>query len=347
MHHIARRAGPGHEVGSAGVPFWITMRPFPLAFLVAWLAAAVAFAPPAQAQRELAQSESTGVRGTLGRDAVSPRDPPRQEDSPGPQGNEEGPSRRQLWLIPGPRNVTLMRTQVFRPQGEGPFPLVVINHGSWEDPSRRVDLKDPSFGPATEWFLQRGYAVAVPQRPGHGQTGGPYLETQGSCDNADYHRAGLGAADGIAAAVSYLRSQPFVRGEGIVIVGQSAGGWGALALASRNPSAVKAIINIAGGRGGRSYDRAHNNCAPQRLTQAAERYGRTARLPTLWIYTENDTFFGPTLSRQMADAYRKAGGVIELHLLRPFGDEGHNLFPSPAGVKVWGPIVENFLANLK
>lgn len=321
------------------------MRPYRLAFLVAWLAAAVTVAVPAQAQREPAQSESTGVRGTLGRDAVSPRDA-RAPGTPGPQGVEEGPSRRQLWLVPAPRNVTLMRTHVFRPQGEGPFPLVVINHGSWEDASRRVDLKDPSFGPATEWFVARGYAVAIPQRPGHGQTGGPYLETQGSCDNADYYRAGLGAADSIEAAVSYLATQAFVRG-GIVVIGFSAGGLGSIALASRNPHAIKAIVNFAGGRGGHSYDRPNNNCVPRRLADAAGRYGRTARIPSLWVYSENDTFFGPAVSRPMADAYRKAGGAIDFRLLQPFADEGHNLFLARDGVKIWGPVVEEFLAKLK
>jgi dienelactone hydrolase len=322
------------------------MRPCPLTFLAAWLAVAVAVAAPAQARHELAQSESKGTRGTLGRDAVSPRDaPPR--GTPGPQGAEEGAYRRQLWLIPGPRDSAMMRTIVYRPNGEGPFPLVIVNHGSTQESARRAKYADPGFAIAARWFVDRGYAVALPQRPGHGETGGPYLEEQDGCDNADFHRAGLATADSIEAAIAYLRSQPFVRGEGIVIVGQSAGGWGALALASRNPSAVKAIINIAGGRGGRSYDRAHNNCAPQRLALAAGRYGRTARLPALWIYTENDSYFGPALARRMADAYRAAGGVIEFHLLAPFGEEGHSLFLVLNGEKVWGPIVEKFLAGLK
>jgi dienelactone hydrolase len=319
------------------------MRPFPLAFLAAWLAVAAAVAP-APAQHAPSQSESRGARGTLGRDALPPRD---AQGTPGPQGAEEGPSRRQLWLIPGPDNRTLMRTVVHRPRGEGPFPLVVINHGSTQVSARRASYADPGFGVAVGWFVDRGYAVALPQRPGHGETGGPYLEEQDGCDNADFHRAGLATADSIEAAISYLRAQPFVRGEGIVVVGQSAGGWGALALASRNPSGVKAIINVAGGRGGRSYDKADNNCAPQRLANTAGRYGRTARIPTLWIYTKNDSYFGPELSQRMSDAYRKAGGIIEFHLLEPFGGEGHNVFLTPSGEKVWGPIVEKFLAGLR
>jgi dienelactone hydrolase len=302
----------------------------------------------AQAQRQ---------PGASGTPAGSPDRPPSREresdelprlDGPaGPQGTEQGAYRRQLWLIPAPANATMMRTFVFRPPGEGPFPLVVLNHGSWEWKERRAKFGDPTFALATEWFIERGYAVAIPQRPGHGKTGGPYLEAQNGCANADFFKAGLGTADSIMAAITYLRTQPFVRGDDIIVLGQSAGGWGAIALASRNPPGVKAIINVAGGRGGRSYDKPNNNCAPERLADAAGRFGRTARIPTLWLYTRNDTFFAPELSRRMSDEYRNAGGVIEFHLLPAFGEEGHELLFQPAGMKIWAPVIENFLANVK
>ena len=60
---------------------------------------------------------------------------------------------------------------------------------------------------------------------------GKYLEDQGGCDEADYSRSGHATADEIAAALDYLREQPFIRQDGAVVVGHSAGGWGALALA--------------------------------------------------------------------------------------------------------------------
>ncbi|MBZ0146332.1 MAG: hypothetical protein K8F62_02160, partial [Pseudorhodoplanes sp.] len=107
----------------------------------------------------------------------------------GPQGPEQGALRQQLWLVPSQDKSALMRTAIFRPFGPGPFPLVIINHGSVHSESRRAKWGQPTFLPASEWFVQRGYAVAVPQRPGHGKTGGPYLESSsktGSCANADY-----------------------------------------------------------------------------------------------------------------------------------------------------------------
>ena len=74
-------------------------------------------------------------------------------------------------------------------------------------------------------------------------------------------------------------------------------------------------------------------------------FGRTARVPMLWIYIENDTFFGPDLSKRMHQAFTSAGGQAEYHLLPPFGNDGHFLIGSPDGIPLWSPIVSHFLDN--
>src|SRR5262245_42423694 len=265
----------------------------------------------------------------------------------GPQTPEQGAFRRQAWLIPSAQPGVLMRTTIFRPPGPGPFPLVVINHGTSQNAERRRLLPAPDFDTMAHWFVRHGFVVAVPQRPGHGQTGGDFREDQGACENPDFARAGLGAADSIAAAVAYLRAQSFVRRAGAIVVGQSAGGWAALALASRAPPGVGAAIDFAGGLGGRSWDRPDNNCAPDRLIATAAEFGRTARIPTLWVYTENDTYFPARLSGAMAAAFRAAGGKVDYALLPAFGDDGHFLAERPGSESVWGPAVERFLAGLR
>src|SRR6185436_7436672 len=110
-----------------------------------------------------------------------------------------------------------------------------------------------------------GYAVAVPQRPGHGKTGGTYYEDQGGCANADFRKAGLNTAASIAAAIDYLNFQPFIRKKSAAAIGQSAGAWGALALASQHYPALKAVVAFAPGRGGKVGGEAGRNCAPDRL----------------------------------------------------------------------------------
>jgi dienelactone hydrolase len=263
----------------------------------------------------------------------------------GPQGPETGAARRQLWLIPIQGERLLMRATVLRPPGDGPFPLVVINHGSVESADMRAKFPMPDYPLISRWFLDRGYAVALPQRGGHGETGGPYFEDQGFCEDPDFRQAGLRTADSIAAAIDYLTVQPFVRHAGVIVVGQSAGGWGAIALASRNPPAVKAVINFAGGRGGRSNNTPNNTCSPGALIEAAGAFGKSERIPTLWLYSESDDYFGPDLSQRMYRAFRNAGGNGEFHLLPPFGAQGHRLISSDDAFALWAPILEGFLAE--
>ena len=249
--------------------------------------------------------------------------------------------------VPSPDRRTPMRTVVFKPKGKGPFPLVIVNHGSTQNVARRALMSAPQYTALSLWFVARGYAVALPQRPGHGKTGGPYLEDQGGCTGADFGKAGLATADSIETALRYLTGQSYVRRDHVIIVGQSAGGWGALALASRNPAGVSAVIAFAPGRGGRSNDRPNSNCAPGKLVETAGQFGRTARIPSLWLYAENDSYFGPALSRRVVDAYRAAGGIAEYRLLPPYGNDGHRLIDLKDGDKVWGPLIENFLVKVK
>jgi dienelactone hydrolase len=270
--------------------------------------------------------------------------------APGPQGAEQGTLRRQLWLVPSQDKNVLMRTTLFRPTGAGPFPLVIINHGSVQNVRAREKFLQPTFLAASEFFVSRGFAVALPQRPGHGETGGPYFEANtksGKCADADYRRSGLATADSMAAAIAYLTKQDFIRPTDVIVVGQSAGGWGAMALASRNPRNVKLIVNFAGGRGGHAGGKPNNNCAPEKLVEAARSFGTTARIPMLAIYTRNDSYFSPDLSRRLIDAYGAAGGKVEYNLLPAFKEDGHRMLGDRDGRVLWEPLVDAFLKKYR
>jgi dienelactone hydrolase len=242
------------------------------------------------------------------------------------------------WLIPSTQAGFLMRARVFRPAGPGPFPLAVINHGSEQDAARRRKAPAPTYPALTDWFLARGYVVMVPVRPGHGN-GGKYLEDQGGCKDADYARAGNGAGDSIGAAVAYMQRQPFVRPQGTVVAGHSAGAWGSLAYAARHPAGVRAVVNFSGGRGGHHLNKALNNCAPERLVATAGAFGRQASVPSLWLYAANDTYFPPALSQAMAEAFRGEGGRAEFHLFPARSGEGHFLIQGTE----WGDVLQRFL----
>src|SRR5437870_10595687 len=128
----------------------------------------------------------------------------------GAQGAEGEPHRLQQWLVPSPDPATAAHAVLFRPPGEGPFPLAVIAHATTQNVLRRAQMPQPEYRALAAWLVARGFAVLVPERPGHGATGGKYLEDQGGCDEADYFRAGRATADSIAAALTYMRDQAFV-----------------------------------------------------------------------------------------------------------------------------------------
>lgn len=198
---------------------------------------------------------------------------------------------------------------------------------------------------AAEWFLARGYVVAMPLRRGYGVSGGEWAEDPGRCDFADFYHAGLEAARDINAAVEGLTTLPFVRSTGVVIVGQSEGGWGTIAYDSVAHSKVGAFINMAGGDGGQLNGQANQICHPERLVQAAGRYGSTATTPMLWVYAKNDSFFGPVIARAMYKSFTAHGGKAEFEQPDPFDGDGHRLFLGHGGSMIWGPLVEKYLAR--
>lgn len=262
----------------------------------------------------------------------------------GPQGSQSNGG--ELWLIPSPQPGLLMRATLFRPPGDGPFRLAVVNHGSDQVLAARMQMPMPSFPGLTDWLLARGYAVLLPQRPGHGETGGRYLEDQGSCGRARYVESGLATADSIQSAIDFMTKQPFIKSTGILVVGNSAGAWGALALASRNPANVAAVVNFSGGRGGRNRGKADNNCSADRLIAAAGEFGRTARIPTLWLYAQNDSFFPPDISGEMAEVFNRSGGYVDYVLLPPVAAEGHRLISTNPPGATWAEPLERFLARV-
>ena len=264
----------------------------------------------------------------------------------GAQGAEGEPNRMQQWLVPSPDPEIAAHAVLFRPSGDGPFRLALIAHASTQNVLRRAQMPRPEYRALAAWLVARGFAVLVPERLGHGATEGKYLEDQGGCDEADYSRSGRATADEIAAALSYLRGQSFIRPDGAVVLGHSAGGWGALALARENPPGVAAIIAFAPGRGGHANDFPDQVCAPHTLLSSAAEFGHGARVPVTWLVAANDSYFPPDLSRRLADAFRRGGDRVNFQVLAASGSEGHWLAETEGGVKLAVPELDRALKLL-
>src|SRR3569623_830484 len=64
---------------------------------------------------------------------------------------------------------------------------------------------------------------------------------------------------------------------------------------------------------------------PDAIIAACGSLGKGARVPVTWVVAENDSYFSPALSRQMANAFRVEGDRVAFKVLPPFAREGHFL----------------------
>lgn len=246
----------------------------------------------------------------------------------------------------GKKEVLLTAT-TFHPLGEGPFPLIILSHGTNSDPVIRHKIGRYRLVPQIREFLKRGFAVLVPIRRGHGSTGGTWVEHYGtSCTNPFYYEAGMETAKEIMAAIHYGSKLSYVQPDKILLVGQSAGGFGSLATASLNPPGAIGVVNFSGGHGGNPDTRPGMPCASERLVDTIRKFAKTIKIPVLWHYAENDLFFGPQVVRDMFAAFQEAGAAGRLVIQPSFGKDGHSLFGSRNGIPIWTPEFDRFIMEL-
>jgi dienelactone hydrolase len=238
--------------------------------------------------------------------------------------------------------VLMLEAMELRPRLPGPFPLALIAHGTPGTEDKRRQYKVEVFTPQALEFARRGFVAVAFLRRGYGASDGRYSESNGACGRMNYASAGVESARDLAAAIQALAGRPHIDRRRVLVVGQSAGGFAALALAKNPPQGVLGAVNFAGGRG--HFPERNAVCEPEKLVAAAGEFGRGARLPTLWIYAENDRSFGPALAREMLQAYLAGGGRAEMVMAPPFGDDGHYLFA--LGLAQWRPAVDEFLRRL-
>ncbi len=248
--------------------------------------------------------------------------------------------REDLYLPMAAAGKRGLETMFLRPDVPSKFPLVVISHGAPRKASDKAGMAPTSYYPHAMEFARRGFAVAVVMRRGYGGSGGGDVKRTHSCSDPDYVTSGRNSAQDIKAAIKALAQRPDVDGTRILAVGQSAGGFATVALTADPPPGLVAAISFAGGRGSRSD---FVICNEGNLAAAFGRFGKTSRVPMLWIYTANDRFFAPAVADKLYGAFSGAGGKAEYIHAPAFGKDGHQLFSG--GIRLWTPIVDAFLAK--
>ena len=239
-------------------------------------------------------------------------------------------------MIPaGAARTASLQTTIFKPNGQGPFPLLIVNHGK-ESGQPHSQARDRFIFMATA-FVKRGYAVMVPMRQGFASSTGTFAD-----HGCDMTANGYAQAADVLDVIAYARQQDWVGDDRMVVAGQSYGGLATIALGTRKLAGVRGLINFAGGL----RDDGNHCDWRSELVSAFSAYGSQNQIPSLWIYGLNDSLFGPDLVSRMHHAFIRSGGQARLHAFGAFKRDSHGMLASRDGEKIWWGEAERFLREV-
>src|SRR6266852_8599439 len=240
-----------------------------------------------------------------------------------------------------------LHAMLWRPQGHGPFPGILLNHGSGrtrEDLERLgpYERNAEKLGPV---FAHHGYVFLYLFRRGVGPSADQGVNAV-DLMNSEFATHGQEARnalqlqllenremDDALSGLKFLRALPYVDARDVAAVGHSFGGSLTVLLAEREPN-LRAVVVFSGA--GYSFDRSPELRA--RLFAAIDRIAT----PVFFIHAENDYSLS---SGKVLDARsERIGRVHRLKIYPPIGqtvDDGHDFLH--LGVSIWEPDVFAFL----
>jgi len=235
------------------------------------------------------------------------------------------------------KNPLLLETFVYRPKGTGPFPILILNHGSAGGaPKESIPWKRD----ATYWS-ERGYIVVAPMRRGRGKSTGTSPESEDkNCQVSDWFNTLPQSMRDLDATIEFAEALPGAMPGAVTMVGISRGGFLSVAYAAEGKykSKLRSVVNFVGGW----VAQAEDQCPKDFNSVAFERYGKATRTPMLWLYGANDLFYGDASVKTYINVFRKAGGVATFHLIAGVPENGHWL---PHYQAKWRALVNDFLRS--
>jgi carboxymethylenebutenolidase len=240
-----------------------------------------------------------------------------------------------------------LHATVWRPQGRGPFPAILFNHGSGrtgEELQRlgSYERNAETLGPV---FARHGYIFLYLYRRGvgpstdQGASAVDLMDRESVAHGQDARNAlqlqlleGREMADA-RAALAFLRARPYADAGDVALVGHSFGGSLTVLMVEREPN-VRAVVVFSAA--GYSFDRSSELRA--RLLAAIEHIAA----PVFFIHAANDYSLS---SGKVLNARRELiGKPHRLKIYPPIGntvDDGHDFLH--LGVNIWEPDVFAFL----
>ncbi len=240
-------------------------------------------------------------------------------------------------LVSFPSGAATLKGFFYKPPGPGPFPAVLYNHGS--------DKLPGSFPALAKFWTGNGFVFFVPHRPGHGRSPGAWIVDQQEeyrlkekdpartrQHDVELHEQ---ANVHVMAAAAWLRQQPFVQGDSVIMAGISYGGIQTV-LAAEQDSGVRAYVIFS--PGAMSW---LNPTLRERLLKAV----KNRKAPVFLLQAHNDYNLGP--SELLGGELTRQGVLNRTQVYPAFGDaanprDGHGGF-AVRGSDVWGPDVLEFV----
>jgi dienelactone hydrolase len=229
---------------------------------------------------------------------------------------------------------------LFKPEGSGPFPAVVWNHGSERAPGR-----GPQFDAAAAVFLGAGYVLFAPVRRGHEGSEGVYIvdetnrtrKTSGpqEANRLVVRKLETEQLDDQLAGLAYLSGLPFVDSSQIVVAGCSYGGIQTLLGAERG-AGYRAAVSIS--PAALSWE--GNPLLRERLLQAV----RKIEIPVMLLQPPKDASLEP--SRVLGAEFKRLGKPFSGKIYPAEGpeDQQRHCFGGAKGMHIWA---EDALAFFK
>jgi carboxymethylenebutenolidase len=221
------------------------------------------------------------------------------------------------------------------PQGNGPFPAILLNHGSEQFPKSGQIIAEP--------YVRNGYVVFFPHRRGQGcsSSQSEYIMDSISREpittrDKKFVELQETHLEDVIAALSYLKQLPYVDKRKIVIAGGSFGGIQTI-LATEQQLGTRGSIAFAPA----AMAWSSITLLRLRLIQAV----RLATVPIMLIQAENDYDLTPT--KTMAAELEKVNKPHKLLIFPAFGTtyaDGHSF--SVLGDRIWEDEVFSFLARV-
>jgi dienelactone hydrolase len=230
-----------------------------------------------------------------------------------------------------------IQAYLYKPHGDGPFPVVIYNHGS------RVGRERSSvpFEYVGKMLTRTGYVVLVPERRGYGKSDGLTWGEAVGDDQSRWPARFQEETDDVLAAVDYLRTVRSADTSRMGVMGWSFGGIVTMLTVSRS-TAFLAAVDQAGGA------LAWNGNAHVRriLMEAAGK----ATTPTLFMVAKNDRTTSSVTA--LAEVFSNRGVPHRTVIYEPFAPVGRSLPQAPGhavfsaqGTRVWESDVVQFLGH--